>query len=100
MALKIKSDIVPHSEPMRFTEGGRLFRNVRIYLIADNKTELDKVKSVQYELHPTFRQRYHVATDRADNFEIRIWTYGFFNIKAQVSFNKGAPQTVTGFVHW
>lgn len=100
MAFSIKSEIVPQSEPRRFKEGGRLFRNVRIYLIADSKNELDRVEAVQYELHPTFRQRYYVATDRRNNFEIRIWTYGFFNTKATISFTKGETVTIKGFVRW
>ena len=100
MEFSIKSEIVPHSEPKRFTEGGRLFRNVRIYLAVENESDLDKVQSVQYELHPTFRQRYQVSVDRRTNFEIRIWTYGFFNIQAKVSLNDGTVKTVTGFVKW
>ena len=100
MAFKINSETVPRSEPKRFTEGGRLFWNVKIYLTTDNKDDLDSVESVQYELHPTFRQRYQVATDRAANFEVRIWTYGFFNIRAKISFTNGTIETISGFVRW
>lgn len=100
MAFKINSEIVLHSEPKRFVEGGRLFRNVRIYLTADSEEDLEKVESVQYELHPTFRQRFHVGTDRTRNFEIRIWTYGFFNTKAKISFTDGTTEDISGFVRW
>ncbi|MFQ5641490.1 MAG: pYEATS domain-containing protein [bacterium] len=100
MNLEIKSEIVPRSKPQRFREGGRLHRNVRIYLQSSREEELDKIESVQYELHPTFRDRFRTSSNRTRNFEIRIWTYGYFKIKAVMRFKDGSSKTVEGFVKW
>ncbi len=100
MNISIKSKIIPGSKPQRFREGGRLHRNVRIYLHSDDESDLDRIKSVEYELHPTFRDRYRHSDNRTKNFEIRIWTYGYFNTEAKLTMKDGSKETVTGFVRW
>jgi transcription initiation factor IIF auxiliary subunit len=100
MALKIKSKEVQGSRPQRFREGGRLFHNVKIYLEADNENELKPINLVQYELHPTFRERIQVSDDKLNKFEIKIWTYGFFNIIAKLFKKDGNTEIVEGFVKW
>ena len=86
--------------PKKFREGGRDHYFVRIFLKPDSSAELDEVDSVQYELHPTFRQRTQVGTERSNEFEIRIWTYGFFNAKAKIIKKDGSPEPIEGFIHW
>lgn len=100
MNISIESSIVPGSKPQRFREGGRLHRNVRIYLHSDDESELDKIVSVQYVLHPTFKNRYRNSDNRTRNFEIRIWTYGYFKIEAQLTLRDGSTETIYGFVRW
>ena len=100
MKIEIKANIVPGSAPQRFREGGRWHQNVRIYLVSEDDADLDKIRSVEYVLHPTFRDRYRTSTNRTRNFEVRIWTYGYFNIKANLTFKDGSTETITGFVRW
>lgn len=100
MAFHIRSERVPSSEPKSFREGGRDHYYVRIYIESDSPEELDAVDSVQYELHPTFRQRYRVSTERATGFEIRIWTYGYFSARAKIVKKDGPPETIEGFIRW
>lgn len=100
MSISIKCDLVHNSRPQRFREGGRLHRNIRIYLQADDEAELDKITSVEYELHPTFKNRYRESSNRTRNFEVRIWTYGYFKVKAELLFSDGKKETISGFVKW
>lgn len=100
MEFKIKSELVKGVEGKRFREGGRLHRNVRIYLEADPPDALKDIDSVQYELHPTFRDRVRVSDDSTNQFEIKIWTYGYFKVRAKLIRKDGSPQYVDGFVRW
>ena len=72
---------------------------MRIYLEASD-AELDKIHSVEYELHPTFRRRYRRSDERERKFEIRLWTYGYFKIRATLVMKDGKTQYVDGFVKW
>jgi len=100
MKITIESKRVIGVQPKQFREDGTLHHNVRIYLTADDDKSLDKIESVQYTLHPTFRQRIRVSDDRAKQFEIRIWTYGYFPIQAKLLKKDGSVETVDGFVRW
>ena len=97
---KINSERVPGVEGRRFREGGKLHRYVRVYIKVKDRRDLDLIQSVQYELHPTFRQRYQVSVDRLNNFQILIWTYGFFNCQATLVMKDSPPKVIKGFVKW
>jgi hypothetical protein len=58
----------------------------RIYLIG---SDLDKVKQVKYLLHPSFSNPVAVSEDSANNFEIWIWSWGGFPIKATITTKSG-----------
>lgn len=83
----------------RFREGGRLHRNVRIYLEARD-SGLDNIDHVEYELHPTFRQRIRSSNNRRGKFEITIWTWGYFSIQARLFMKDGSVKLVDGYVEW
>ena len=100
MAFRIKSERVRGVEPRTFREGGRRHYNVRIFLDTDNPQDLEQVDSVQYELHPTFRNRHRVSSNRAAQFEILIWSYGFFTAKAKIVKKNGTPEDIDGFIRW
>ncbi|UCE60722.1 MAG: hypothetical protein JSU63_03020 [Phycisphaerales bacterium] len=100
MAFKIRTELVRGSRPKRFREGGRLHRHVRIFLDVENDESLDDVIMVEYELHPTFRERIRSSTNRTDSFETLIWTYGFFKIRARVVLRDERTIEVQGFVRW
>jgi len=100
MVFKLKSKLVPGVKPKQFRKRGRDHRKVRIYIVGENKGDLENVESVQYELHPTFRERFRVSVDQNRNFAIRIWTYGFFKAKAKISLKNGTVETTEGFIRW
>lgn len=58
----------------------------RIYL---EGSDLDKVKEARYFLHESFNQPGGVVGDPANNFEIWIWTWGGFPIKATITTKTG-----------
>ena len=100
MALYVKSERVRWIPSKEFRESGRKHYYVRIFLDADVSNELNEVLSVQYELHPTFRDRYRNSVDRATEFETNIWSYGFFNVKARVLKKDSTTQELVHFVRW
>jgi len=67
-------------------EGGYSYVKNRIYLTGP---DLDKVKKVQYVLHETFPNPVRVSEDPSNNFEIWIWTWGRFPIKAIITTKTG-----------
>jgi hypothetical protein len=58
----------------------------RIYL---EGSDLDKVKEARYFLHESFNQPEGVVGNPANNFEIWIWTWGGFPIKATITTKTG-----------
>jgi hypothetical protein len=58
----------------------------RIYL---NGTDLDKVKQVDYLLHPSFSDPVATSDDPTNQFEIWIWSWGGFPIKATITTKTG-----------
>lgn len=58
----------------------------RIYLTG---ADLDKVKQVKYLLHPSFSNPVAVSEDAANGFEVWIWSWGGFPIKATVTSKSG-----------
>jgi hypothetical protein len=96
----INSKEVSGVEPKVFRKGGKCHHRVRINIIAKDGDSLDRIRSVQYELHPSFRQRILIATDVIYEFEIKIWTYGYFRIQATLLMKDGSSQIISGFVKW
>ena len=58
----------------------------RIYL---NGTDLDRVKQVKYLLHPSFSDPVAASDDTTNQFEIWIWSWGGFPIKATITTKSG-----------
>ncbi len=58
----------------------------RIYLTG---ADLDKVKQVKYLLHPSFSNPMAVSEDPTNNFEVWIWSWGGFPIKATITTKGG-----------
>lgn len=100
MKYRIECELVRGARPKRFRKGGRQHRNVRIYLAADGSAEMDDVRWVRYELHPTFREPLRTSDSRSDDFEIRIWSYGYFKVQATVMLADGNTERASGFVKW
>jgi len=58
----------------------------RIYLTG---ADLDKVKQVKYLLHPSFSNPMAVSEDPTNDFEVWIWSWGGFPIKATITTKSG-----------
>ena len=67
-------------------EGKYFYVKNRVYLTG---SDLDKVKKVTYYLHETFPNPVQVSTDRSNEFEIWIWTWGRFPIYAEIEADSG-----------
>jgi transcription initiation factor IIF auxiliary subunit len=64
----------------RFESKGKLYFRVRIFL---EGPDLKKIDKVIYTLHPTFpKPRREISNGR--NFELTIWTWGFFNLSVEI----------------
>lgn len=95
----IKSELDAGVPPKQFVDGGKHHYYVRISLDAP-AAALDEIDLVKYELHSSFKDRYRVSVDRAKNFEIKLWTYGYFDVKANIILRTGATNAITGYVNW
>lgn len=64
------------------------------YMVVRNRiflagSDLDKVKRVEYILHPSFSNSNAISEDPTNDFEVWIWTWGGFLIKATVTTKNG-----------
>ena len=96
---QIQTEPVSGVEPKRFNEKGRLHFYIRIFLEADPE-ELDKIELVKYTLHPTFVNPVRVSANRDTNFDIKIWSYGYFDTKALLVMRDGNTTEISGYVRW
>jgi len=60
-----------------------------LYLSSDNSSEMEKVESVKYILHPTFRNPVRTITDSSEGFRMKTIGWGTFEIKAFVYLKNG-----------
>ena len=100
MSYEVRSELVQGSTPKPFRDGGRLHYFVRIFLSADGGDSLNEVKLVRYQLHKSFKDRYPTINDRKTEFEVRVWTYGFFHIFGDITLWDGSRRTAEGTVQW
>lgn len=96
MSLEFASELVKDGEGrIKYRvfnqEGGREHYNLRIWLNGP-AAELQRVASVEYELHPTFNERVRTSSNASENFAISIWTWGMFPIKATINFKDETKQ--------
>lgn len=79
---------------------------VRIYIDVDNLSssssqkiyQLDDISFVKYELHRSYLEPIRTSSDRRNNFELKVWAYGFYPIKATIYLKWGTSFTITGNV--
>jgi transcription initiation factor IIF auxiliary subunit len=83
-----------------FKENGRKNFYVRLFIQSENPSDLDQIDFVIYELHPTFRKPKRMSKDRSNGFDLKIWTWGFFPISAQIFLKNGDVRSVTGYVKY
>jgi hypothetical protein len=78
---------------------------VRIFVKDDTPNAgpagLDNIECVIYKLDPSFKKnRLRRSEKRDSNFEIKIWTYGWFSISATVIPKSGPPFEIYGYVQF
>jgi len=83
-----------------FRENGRRNYYVRLFLRSREPSDLDNVKFVLYELHPTFMDPKRISEDRRSDFELRIWTWGFFNVNCKVFLKDGSTRALNHFIQY
>lgn len=98
----------------RLNQEPKLFENskyynfyVRIFVDIDpnwtrknNIYTLDDINFVKYELHPTYKQAIRISEDRSKNFEIKVWTYGFYPIRATLFLKLAQTLDIRGEVRF
>jgi len=94
----------------RFEQNGLFYFYIRIFLARvapkvissssasysseDQQLDYNDIKYVVYNLDPTFPQPIR-KSDTGNQFEIKIWTYGFFKVTANIFTNNGAVFTIS-----
>ena len=51
--------------------------------------DLYRIRSVHYQLHPTFRPSEQTRTNPRNNFELELWTWGAFNMPITITTTDG-----------
>jgi len=68
---------------------GRPYYTIKVWLEADSKALLNKVSKVVYHLHHTFRNPDREISTPENNFELKTYAWGQFNLSADVYFEDG-----------
>jgi len=88
LSVEVASDVYSDKDRhvLYCPKGNYMFVRNRIFLTG---ADLDKVKQVKYLLHPSFSNPVAVSEDAANSFEVWIWSWGGFPIKATVTSKSG-----------
>jgi transcription initiation factor IIF auxiliary subunit len=99
----------PKAEALRDAEGkikfwqrtakSREYYHVTTWLDGD-PTELDRVRQVEYELHPSFRQRFRSSDNRENKFAITFWTWGLFNARMIIHLDDASEVELDYFLEY
>lgn len=106
-AFVIRTERIADTPPKRFKDGKLLHFYIRVFIDVEESArgnsafyQLSDVKLVKYELHPSYYEPNRISEDPANAFEIRIWAYGFFDIKSVVLLQMGQSLDLRGYVRW
>jgi transcription initiation factor IIF auxiliary subunit len=101
MSLQFRSELVRDRngriEYRYLHKGGREHFHVRVWL-DEPKEILDDVVSVDYLLHPSFKQRLRTTTDCKNKFAITVWTYGMFLTEVTIHYRNRHSESVSHFL--
>ena len=98
IAYSVRSERVKGIAPKR--SGKTFLFHVRIFIRSSDRLDLEDIRYVIYELHPTFQNPKQIAKNMHTGFEIQIWTWGFFNVKAKLVMKGGNIQEIDGYVDY
>lgn len=87
---RLKAVLNTSFKPVQYRIKGKEHYQVFLSIYSDSfDPELSEVLYVEYELHPTFKNRNRISKNRNSNFEIEIKTWGTFDIKVVVNLKNG-----------
>ncbi|MGA1873660.1 MAG: pYEATS domain-containing protein [Thermoplasmatota archaeon] len=96
--------VVSRREPgvasSKFPNSSKTYYYVRLFIEAPSLHDLERIKFVIYQLHPTFRQPKRMSKDRGNNFEIKIWTWGYFEVKVKLYMTDDSVEQIEGYVRY
>jgi transcription initiation factor IIF auxiliary subunit len=93
MTISIRNQVIqnPDGKIKFWRPPGKTSEQYHIGIWVDgDDNELDRIAKVEYLLHPTFRRRRRSSENRANKFQITIWTWGLFTIDVTVHFKDGS----------
>lgn len=83
-ALKTKHQVIKDPSGRikfrRFKEGGYEHYHLGIWIDEDDAT-LDRIESVDYHLHGSFRNSVRHSASRSNKFSVTFWTWGQFTVR-------------------
>lgn len=79
------------------TERPGLKKFIKIYTTGST-TALKNIDQVEYELHPSFKNKYLSSFDNNSNFGIGIYVWGMFTIQAKINFKDGTQKTISHYL--
>ena len=98
ISYSIRSERVKGTSPKK--SGKTFLFQVRIFIKTYDRLDLEDIRYVIYELHPTFPNPKQISKSIHNNFEIRIWTWGFFDVKAKLVMKGGRIEEIDGYVDY
>ena len=78
-------------------ERPNLKKFIKIY-VSGNAAALKSIMNVEYELHPSFSNRFITADEPGSNFGVGIYVWGMFEIKAKINFKDGTQKILTHYL--
>jgi len=102
----LKTERIADVEPKLFKDGKYWNYYIRIYLDVERDAvnqdiyDLSDVSFVRYQLHHSYKQPVRIAESKENNFQLLVWTYGFYQLKATVFLKLSSPLTVLGQVYF
>ncbi len=100
--VQVKSKLLETDGKIRyaiFRDGGHEHYNIKIYVEGPDE-DLDRIERVEYLLHPTFRRRRRVSTERADGFPLELWAWGMFDIEVTFELKDGTSERTSYYLRF
>ena len=79
--------------------GGKEHYHLGVWIDGDDR-ELDQIVMVEYELHPSFKNRVKRSRNRKNGFSVTFWTWGMFNIHIRIHRQSGQVQKLDHYLKY
>jgi transcription initiation factor IIF auxiliary subunit len=98
MGLAVKQNVIRSVDGRikykKFSDAGREHYHLGVWLDGEDRV-LDEIDYVEYELHPSFKNRVRKSSNRKNSFSATFWTWGMFDIEVRVHYFSGDVDTLT-----